>query len=391
MKSLRLGIIGVCRRGRLADLAHQPENGVTIVAGTDIFETQLESFKQRYSEKFNCQVNTYQDYREMLQREQLDGVFITSPDYCHEEQAVAVLDAGVGVFLEKPMAITISGCDHILATAAKRHARLFIGHNMRHFQSIIKMKELINAGVIGDIQSIWCRHFVAYGGDAYFRDWHSERRFSNGLLVHKGAHDIDVIHWLTNSFTERVVGMGMLSVYDKCKRRKPLEKCDPSWDINHWPPSELSGMSPVIDVEDHNMIMMQLANGVQAAYMQCHYAPVSWRNYTCLGSCGRMENIGDAGEAEIHVWNTRKCGQKPDIIYSLEAREGSHGGADQDIVNSFIAFLKEGTPPAISPVAARNAVAVGVMGHESMRNMNEVKTILPVATELEKYFANGQQ
>ena len=91
MKKLRLGIIGTCCRGQLGDYAHNPAEGVEIVAGTDIYEAQRNSFVERYQKEKNTSVNVYSDYREMIEKENLDGVFITSPDYCHEEQAIFAL------------------------------------------------------------------------------------------------------------------------------------------------------------------------------------------------------------------------------------------------------------------------------------------------------------
>ena len=75
------------------------------------------------------------------------------------------------------MAITIDGCDRILRDGLRSTRRkLYLGHNMRHMDVIRKMKELIDKGAIGEVKAAWCRHFVGYGGDAYFKDWHAERR-----------------------------------------------------------------------------------------------------------------------------------------------------------------------------------------------------------------------
>src|SRR3989339_315066 len=128
---------------------------------------------------------------------------------------------------------------------------------------IFCMKNIIDSGLIGDIKVVWCRHFIGYGGDAYFKDWHSEQKYSNGLLLQKGAHDIDVIHWLANAYTVSVSGMGMLSVYDKCARRDSATSGNASWSNSNWPPLSQTGMSPVIDVEDSNMILMQMEKGIQ--------------------------------------------------------------------------------------------------------------------------------
>ena len=300
METLKVGLIATGGRGRHGWEAHQPDKGVIITAGCDIDPEAQAKFHEDFPE-----AQLFDDYRDLLKVEDIGAVIIATPDYLHEEMAVAALEAGKAVYLEKPMAITIEGCDRILETAMRTGSKIFIGHNMRHFPVILKMKEIIDSGLIGELQVGWCRHFVSYGGDAYFRDWHSEQRYSNGLLLQKGAHDIDVMHWLMGSYTKSVVGMGMLSVYNRCGRRSPETKGCAKWDVNQYPPLTQTGFSPIIDVEDHNMIMMQLENGAQMTYMQCHYTPDSERNYTFIGTKGRIENIGDAGKCEVHVWTQR--------------------------------------------------------------------------------------
>ena len=146
-----------------------------------------------------------------------------------------------------------------------------------------------------------------------------------------------------------------------------------------------------MDVEDHSMLLMQLSNGVQASYEQCMYAPDAERNYTFIGTRGRVENIGDyQGGREIHVWTQRGLRSKPDIVYHLKDVQGTHGGSDSVILNAFFDFLLEDRIPAVSPVAARNAVAAGVKGHESMRSGSMPKDIPPLRRELIEYFENGQ-
>ena len=126
------------------------------------------------------------------------------------------------------MAITIEGCDRILQTAFENRRKLYLGHNMRHMSFILKMKQLIDDGEIGEVKSGWCRHFVAYGGDAYFKDWHSERSKATSLLLQKGAHDIDILHWLCGGYTREVTAMGGLTVYDKITdRHKPDDVATP--------------------------------------------------------------------------------------------------------------------------------------------------------------------
>jgi len=260
-KTIKIGLIGVYHRGQLGLEAHRPEEGFEVVIGADVSKDKFKAFAEKVPK-----AKQVLDWHKVINDPEVDAVFVTVPDFMHEEVACAALEAGKAVYLEKPIAITIEGADRILRTAYRTGSKLFLGHNMRYFSSILKMKEVIDSGMIGEVQCGWCRHFISYGGDAYFRDWHSEQKYSNGLLLQKGAHDIDVMHWLMGSYTKRVVGMGMLSVYDKLPRRKPDEEVDvyKIWSDANYPPVELSGFSPVIDVEDHNMVMMQLENGAQA-------------------------------------------------------------------------------------------------------------------------------
>ena len=386
MKTVKIGIIGTGGRGGHACNAHRPEEGWEVVMGADISPVARREFTEKFPD-----ATAVEDYRELLANPELKVVFIMAPDFLHEEMAVAALEAGKAVYLEKPMAISIEGCDRILETAMRTGSKLFVGHNMRYFPSILKMKEVIDSGLIGEVQAGWCRHFINYGGDAYFRDWHSEQKNTCGLLLQKGAHDIDVMHWLMGSHTKRVVGMGMLSVYDRCARRSPDEPGCAKWSDEHYPPLEQTGFSPVIDVEDHNMILMQLENGTQAVYMQCHYTPDAERNYTFIGTKGRVENIGDSGDCRIHVWTRRGPRETPDIIYHLKPESGTHGGSDPMIISNFLAFVRDGVPTNATPLAARDAVAAGVLGHKSMRNGNMPQEVPPLPPEIVRYFENGQK
>ena len=390
---IKFGVIGADPKLRANFVFHNfsREKGELVMV-CDCDPEKLESFREAYPEF--ASVRTCTDYRDMIRDPEVQGIFIAVRDQYHEEMAVAALEAGKAVYLEKPMAITIEGCDRILETAYRTGSRLMIGHNMRYMDFVLKMKEIIDSGIIGEIQSVWVRHFICYGS-CYFHHFCAEQKTCTGLLLQKGSHDIDIIHWLTGGYTKRVVAMGKLSVYNRTKDRlKPGEKPDRKASFQNacWPPLEIKGLNPHIDVEDHSMLLMQLDNGVQASYEQSMYAPDNERNYTFIGTKGRVENIGDYhGETYIHVWTQRGFRNDPDIIYRIKPRDGSHGGADAPIVWAFFDFIREGKLPAVSPIAARNAIAAGVLGHYSMRNGNVPADVPPLREELIRYFDGGQK
>lgn len=381
---LKIGIIGSGGRGYLAQHAHQPDRGARIVACCDTDAHALADNRTRYG----ADIFVTNDYRALLAQD-LDAVFICTPDFLHEEHAVAALARVPAVYLEKPMAITIAGCDRILAAARTHGARLFVGHNMRYMNIFRKMRALIAEGAIGRVTSVWCRHFICYGGDAYFRDWHSERKNVTGLLLQKGAHDIDVIHWLTGAYTQRVAAFGNLSVYDKLPRRSDGVPGRRDVRAEHWPPRTLTGFSAAMDVEDQTAVIMQLENDIIATYMQCHYTPDACRNYTVIGDEGRLENLGDGPEDPIMLWNKRRSawggyrifGDR--VHYGDAADASGHGGADAAIVTEFLEFARNGGDTTATPEAARMSVATGCQATASLRNGGAPLDIPPLPPHLQ--------
>ncbi|WP_460477157.1 Gfo/Idh/MocA family protein [Brachybacterium huguangmaarense] len=388
-EDLRIGIIGYGARGGVSRHAHRPGEGsrVTIVADP------TERGRADARERFGDEAAYVHDVEEMLAEHEVDAVMILAPDHAHAQIALRTLEAGIPTFTEKPMAIRVEDTDAMLAMAHAKRARLFVGHNMRHMPVIRQLKAIVDSGRIGAVQAIWCRHFVGAGGDFYFKDWHAERARATSLLLQKGAHDIDVIHWLAGGYTRRVSGVGRLAVYgDVESRRDNSDRRMWDWyDADTWPPRSQTDLNPVIDVEDISMLHMTLDNQVLASYEQCHFTPDYWRNYTVIGDAGRIENMGDGGGDQIHIWESRRGGPgHPDDVEVIARGDGGHGGADPNLVAEFLRFARDGGATDVSVIAAREAVATGVYGAESIRRGGIPLDVPPVPQDVRAYFDNGQ-
>lgn len=378
-----MGVRGV----QLVRLIQQRTDGCAVVAVAD----PLEAGAQRARRELGESVRVFADYRH-LPLANLDAVIVTAPDYAHEEIAVGLLGEGVPVFLEKPIAITTSGSDRVLRAAMDSGARLYVGHNMRLSPVVRAMRELIRSGGIGEVKSIWCRHFVGHGGDFYFKDWHADRRKSTGLLLQKGAHDIDVIHWLADGVTRRTNALGTLAVYGEIDDRRDrtgefmFDWLDPE---HNWPPLSATGLNPIVDVEDLSLVNLELDNGVLASYQQCHFTPDYWRNYTVIGTEGRLENFGDGDGAVLKVWRTRsEYRADADEEITIRAPSTNHGGSDQVILEEFVSFVRgELDRTTTSPLGAREAVAAGVAATESIRAHGVPIDVAPPADDLIAYFS----
>jgi predicted dehydrogenase len=399
---LRIGVIGAGGRGTIAanwansDRAEVVATADTNPEGHDEFAraAETEDFKR------------FEDYRELLKCDEVEAVCITTPDWLHEEHAIAALCAGKHVYCEKPLAISVEGCDRILETVRSTGLKFMIGFNMRYMNMVRVMKEIVDSGAIGEVKAAWCRHFVGHGGKFYYHDWHARRENGTSLLLQKASHDIDVIHWICGSFTKRVVGLGALSYYGGEKPDDLICPECPERDSCPDTTAELStSLSPhqrkkvrcafrkEVDVEDNQTIIMQLENGVQACYMQNHFTPDYFRNYTFIGTEGRLENMRAPGEEAsmstghklVRVWTRRKGDWKhySNRDYHVKpAEEGSHSGADPRICQDFTEYVLDDKQPITSAAAGRMSVAVGCLGAESMRAGGMPKDVPPLAPEL---------
>lgn len=365
-EKVRIGVIGVEGRGRIAD--HWAEDPRAVIAGgADVDEKALESFRGRHGGGV-CVTN---DYRELLARSDIDAIAVTSPDYCHEEQVIAALSAGKDVFSEKPLAISTEGCDRILRGWKRSGRHLMVGFNMRCMGMFQQMKAIVDSGEIGEIKAVWVRHFVGAGGDFYYRDWHANQQNTNSLLLQKGSHDIDMIHWITGQYTQKAAAFGGLDYYGgeepddlTCSDCSKKGSC-PEASIN---PRQQCVFRREVNVEDNQVVILELEGGTKASYLQCHFTPDYHRNYCFIGTKGRLEN--SEPEMKIRLWRRVRGGlqQFPDATYDVVAAEGGHGGADPALCSRFLDYLLKGEAPVADPVAGRMAVAAGCAAAESLRS-----------------------
>jgi len=384
----RAAVIGIGARAGLA--LHVKASGGAVVAAVDPDPRTRERAARLFGD-----VPVFESVAQLVAAGiDLDGAFITTPDFTHAEVAVELLEAGIPTYIEKPLAISIDDADRILETGFRTGTKVYVGHNMRHMQVVRMMKDIVDRGEIGEVKAIWCRHFVGHGGDYYFKDWHAQRDKAMSLLLQKGAHDIDVMHWIAGTSSRAVVGVGDLAVYgDVESRRDNSDRRMGDWfSMGNWPPAAQTDLNPVIDVEDISMIMMRTDSGVLMSYQQCHFTPDYWRNYTVIGTEGRIENFDDDAGGEIRVWNARSDYlEKGHVRYPIEdGGDGGHGGADPLTVAEFIEFVRRGAPTDTNPVAARDAVAAGVAGALSIRSGSEPYEIPRLSDELLAYYSAHQ-
>lgn len=367
MKQIRIGVVGLGWRAGFTKYWHQPDGGRSVViAGADIDPARLEKFRERV----NPAADVTLDYKELLEREDIDAIVITTPDNVHAGIAVEALNAGKHVYCEKPLAITVEDCDRILDAWRQSGKHFMIGFNMRYMNMYRTMKAIVDSGEIGEVKAVWVRHFVGLGSDYYYHSWHGNSAYTTSLLLQKGSHDIDLIHWLTGRYTKKVTALGGVDYFGGSK---PNDLTCPACSEKLTCPEYRSGplvqcaFRQEVDVEDNSMVLMELEGGIKASYLQCHFTPDYQRNYTIIGTEGRIENNEAEQKVYLKTRTSKTWRDLSDRVYDIKKAEGSHNGADPIICEDFLDMILLNKEPIAEPLAGRMSVAVGCAAAESMR------------------------
>lgn len=385
---LRIGIIGLGGRGGLWHHWHAPGARSMVVGGADIDERRLATFSSEHGGNPFCTT----DYRRLLERSDIDAIAVTSPDYLHHEHAAAALEAGKHVFCEKPLAISVDGCDAILRAWQRSGRHLMVGFNMRYMAMFRTMKEIVDSGAIGEIKAVWVRHFVGMGSDFYFHDWHARRDRTYSLLLQKGSHDIDMIHWITGKYTRRVAAFGGLDMFGgdrpndlTCPKCPERETCVEALFGNR----VQCVFRQEVDVEDNQVMIMELEGGIKASYLQCHFSPDYHRNYTFIGTEGRLENSEPEGKVWVKTRRSNSWRDLADRTYEVKPATGGHGGADPVICRDFVAMCLNGKSPEATPLAGRMSVAAGIAGAVSLRSGGQPQEVARLPDDLSEWLGGG--
>lgn len=231
MRPVRAGIIGIGGEGGVL-LENAPPSQIRISAVCDIFPPNRERALKIAQEKHDPDAKAYTDYRELLDRRDLEAVIIATPLWMHSEMAIAALQAGKHVFSEKTMAKGIEECREMVAAADSARKVLQIGHQRTYNPLYHQAKGLIDSGVIGDVYNVraaWHRNSSwrrkvpeidfdptpwGYSDLEHLKNWRLYKKFSLGLMAELASHQIQIVNWFSGRLPERVFGTGGIYRYE---------------------------------------------------------------------------------------------------------------------------------------------------------------------------------
>lgn len=155
----------------------------------------IDKSRQGFSEKYN--ISAYNSFDELLSDDEIDVVCICTPSYLHAENAIAVLNSGKHVVIEKPMAMTTKDADDIIKTAKNANKLVTVVSQIRFSPDVEKIKKLLKENAFGKI-SLCSLSMNYYRTPEYYSgsNWRGSLTLDGGVLMNQGIHGIDLIEYI---------------------------------------------------------------------------------------------------------------------------------------------------------------------------------------------------
>jgi predicted dehydrogenase len=239
VQEINVALLGAGAQGQVLIDAMLRIPGLRVRAVCDIWSEYNQRRVVNQLKRFKHEVNGYEDYREMLDKENaLDAVVIATPDFWHAPHTIDCLRAGKHVYCEKEMSNTLEGARSMVAAARETGKLLQIGHQRRSNPRYLHCYEKLlgEAKLLGRIVTVngqWNRAVAPDLGapDRYaipdarlkqygfkdmhqFRNWRWFKGLGGGPIVDLGSHQIDIYSWFLGANPSHVMASGGLLYHD---------------------------------------------------------------------------------------------------------------------------------------------------------------------------------
>jgi predicted dehydrogenase len=345
----------------------------------------------------------FASWEELLDRGQVGvGAIVTTQDQMHVEPAVAAMQAGYHVLLEKPMAHTLEGCVRLVQTAEQTGRVLQICHVLRYSPFWRTLHRVLRSGRLGDIITVEHRENVAYWhmAHSFVRGNWRNQTLSSPMILAKCCHDLDILVWNLDRPCVRLSSFGSLIHYrpdqappgstDRCTGGCAVEKECPFSAIgiyleyrhapdlvanaaaygidlaapNIWPFTVLgpdlsyAGRLHALqtgpygrcvyhcdnNVVDHQVVSMELADGASVVLVMHGHSNEEHRSMRYDGSKATLRaRFGHHSEIVVHDHASGRAEAIP-----LDANGSGHGGGDHGIMADFVRVLRGEIEPLTS-------------------------------------------
>ncbi len=287
----------------------------------------------------------YTDYRRMLESEKIDVVNILTPSGLHGRHVLDIVDYGVDIVVEKPMALTLEDADRMIQACDQAGVKLFVVKQNRYNLAVQQLKKALDQGrfgklVLGTVRVRWCRDQAYYDQDAWRGTW----AMDGGVLTNQASHHIDMLEWCMGE-VESVFAQTATRLVD-------------------------------IEVEDTGVALLKFANGALGIIEATNATrPEDLEgSISILGEHGSVEIAGFAVN-EIRTWNFdhqkkqdkdiwTRYNQNPPDVYGF-----GHKMFLEDVIHS----IKSNVRGLVDGLEGRKSLELINAIYESVESGKEVK------------------
>ena len=176
-------------------------------------------FQKEHGLPVNSCFETWEELLAFFKDKEIDGVAICTSDHDHYKPAMACLERGYNLLLEKPIAPTPQECVDIAQMAEKNNCIVMVAHVLRYTPFFTKIRKLIADGEIGALQSIQHTESIGYFhmAHSFVRGIWNNKKTSNPLILSKSCHDLDILLYIMGEGIKaiQVAGFGSLKHFTK--------------------------------------------------------------------------------------------------------------------------------------------------------------------------------
>lgn len=312
-RKLRLGVVGCGVMGQNHIKVSRTIQDVDLVAVCDINPASAKKVGNLYNIPYFTNVS------EFLSRNP-DIVIIATPTVTHRKIAEECFNAGVNVLVEKPIADTIENAKVIVERAKHENLKLMVGHTERFNPAVIKLKEIIQNGELGEIASCSTKRVGPF----------PSRNCDVGVILDLGTHDIDIISYLYGEKVREVYAIAGCQIHSQ---------------------------------EDHASLMLRFCNG-NAGICEINWlTPSRMRRLSVVGSKG-IAGL-DFIEQRLTIFNNGtphevKISSFPPLLAEIE---------------HFVQCVKNDTEPLVTGEESIHALTVALAAISSYKNKRAMKII----------------
>lgn len=342
---MRYALIG-CGRISTNHILAAKNNHLEIAAVCDILPEAMENLLAKHGLEQDSSIARYTDYIQMLDEVKPTLVSIATESGIHGEIALACIDRGIHVIIEKPMAMSMAEADLIIRRSREKNVKVAACHQNRFNVAVQKTRAALEAGRFGrlshgSVHVRWNRNRGYYTQAPWRGTWAQD----GGCLMNQCIHGVDLLRWMLGDEVEEVYGVTRQQFHD------------------------------YLEAEDVGMAVLKFKNGaIGTIEGTTNVFPKNLEETLYIfGESGTVK-IGGTSTNNIDVWDFADETEADAANKNLkEATSNVYGNGHTGLFADMVQAIEEDRAPYIDAVAGRNALEIILAIYKSQKTRLPVK------------------